>query len=293
MQEGEIKMCNLNILIRRNFKRQVTPFLMAVSSNSFIGNDDGDGFYCSSNDNLVKSMNKLNYYKYVRDIETSKFIITHQRIATSGRELAYNQPFQSLEFAFVHNGIINSFLRKEGSDSWGFFLSFQEKFKQTAGRRDERIISTIKSLLGNDSGYYSIFIYDKVTGKGYYFKNSSARINFYRFLGMIFITTEANNSKFLSLLGDVAKDSVKSIDVKSNRIYKIFLDTETIRVYDMGKIKEENIVYKSSVSAQGFDSRLSDWQNPFQDEEELTCAEPDMSEEERENLKKIYGEEYV
>ena len=237
-------MCNINIVMRRSKRLDITPFLMAVSSNSFASNDNGEGIWTDSDNQTIKNDNKIDYYTLRNKINDSNTIITHQRISTSGHVLEFNQPFQNQDFVFVHNGVINKFLKAKGSDSWGFWLSFNETFKKKKMLRDFAIIETIKELLNDESGSFSIFIHDKVQGRSYYFKNSSTDIHFYRHLGILYITTNSANERFLTLLGD---GKTKELEIKDYKIYGIS-DTEEsdyLKIDILDEIKEKVSPFKS------------------------------------------------
>jgi glucosamine 6-phosphate synthetase-like amidotransferase/phosphosugar isomerase protein len=216
----------------------VTPFLQSVTSNSFTTNDDGDGFWCNHNQRLVKSLGKINLFEYEKDLEKSNIIITHQRLSTSGHTIEYVHPFENKDFVLVHNGIINQFQRKDGSDTRGFFKSFTEEFKgnrKSHTTREERILKAIRNLFVKDEGSYSIFILDKITNKGYYFKNYAPNIHFYRIKNSIYITTSLTNKKLLSLL---TKEIIE-LEIKEHIIYRIEDADNKVKVIDLGNIRNE------------------------------------------------------
>ena len=123
-------MCNLNIVLlkdRRKYKN-LTSFLMAVTSNSYISNNDGDGIFC--NNKIVKQKEKIDLFSLDKDIKKSNIIFTHQRRATSGFSEKWSHPFINKDFVLVHNGIINDFIGKRGSDTWGFFINSTKNSKK-------------------------------------------------------------------------------------------------------------------------------------------------------------------
>lgn len=228
-------MCNLNILFRRNLKIDVLPFIMASTSHSYISNYHGEGFYVNASKIIVKQDAKINYLPYKQLISNSNVIITHQRYASSGHTTEYHQPFQNKDFVFVHNGVVNKFLKDKGSDSFGFFNDFIKEFERAAhNEREKNIVTAIKNLLDNESsGWYSMLLYDKITKCSYYFKSTSPGIRFYRYKGMLFITTNEDNKTFLSLLG---KGRIKEIDVEDYSIYKIKITKKKIKVLNIDEI---------------------------------------------------------
>jgi len=230
-------MCNLNILIKKKSKNEeeltnVGVFLMETTLNSYSFNKDGDGFY--SDGFLIKKFEKLNLLKYLDKIINSKFVITHQRIATSGFEKEFLQPFENKDFVIVHNGVINEFLEAEGSDTFGFFNEFIREFKKIKGKREKKIIKAVKNLLDNlNYGSYSIALFDKKTENLYYFKNNNTDIYFYKNHKFLYITTLKENKYLLSLL-DV---EFKEESIKDFNIYRINVG-KTINIKKVGKIKE-------------------------------------------------------
>lgn len=243
-------MCNLNILIKRKY-RDVAPFLMAASSHSFVNNSYGEGIYTSFDNKVIKSSKKIDFTKLSKSINHSNFIITHQRLATSGFQEKYNHPFENEDFVIVHNGVINDFLKTKGSDSWGFFVDFIKNFKEDLSHlREDRIISVLKSMFNNVNGWYSIFIYDKKDKVGYYFKDSRTQITFVRYKGCLYITTASSNLEFLSLLDDNQNsyhkkyyDNVNELDIKDNILYKIYFGKDHIKVKTRGHIGREEVKY--------------------------------------------------
>ncbi len=209
---------------------------MGVTSNSYADNSDGDGFY--SGDLLVKGKDKINLLSFHEVITNSKVNICHQRLATSGLTPRYIQPFNDRDFVLVHNGVINEFLGKKGSDTYGFFRKFIKKFEKSKGKsREERIIKTIKELLDNLTyGSYSIALFDKVSENLYYFKNYSTNIHFYKSSEMLYITTNSCNNMFLKMFDY----NFSELDIKEDIIYKI-TTANKIKVCSVGKIEEKKV----------------------------------------------------
>lgn len=214
-------MCNLNILIRTNTEENIKGFIQSVTANSFITNHDGEGVYLDYSDRLIKNKNKIDFTT-IKDINKSKFIITHQRLSTSGHELKYNHPFVNNNFVLVHNGVINQFKKNVGSDTFGFWIDFNKEFNELLNKdkkknRHNAIKQTIQNLFKEDKGFYSIFIYDKKTKLSYYFKDSSTNIRFFQSKSYLYITTNDNNERFLNLLNE----RFKEYKIKDRAIYKI------------------------------------------------------------------------
>jgi predicted glutamine amidotransferase len=213
-------MCNLNLLFRTELKKDLKPFFQSITSNSFSSNNSGEGFYLDFKNTTFKSKNKINYQS-IRELNKSKMILTHQRLSTSGYEVKYNHPFINEDFVLLHNGVMNHFKKNIGSDTFGFFIEFNKEFKttiKTEPNRERAIIKVIEDLFKKDLGSYSIFILDKKSNIGYYFKDSSTKINFYRNKDYLYITTNSQNHNFFSLLSD---KKFYEYEIKPRIIYKI------------------------------------------------------------------------
>ena len=236
-------MCNLNILVRTSNAsdetiRKIPSFMMATSSNSFITNDDGDGVYVEGL--LMKSDVKLDIFGIAEQIMKSRFVITHQRIATSGFSTEFTQPFGSEDFVLAHNGIISSFSTGGKSDTYIFFERFNKDFKRLSKKgkwrkktRQERIVKVLQKLLNGVSGSYSIVLYDKVDGEMYYFRNLGAVINIFSNEEVMYLTTNSDNEKFLPMFGD---SDLYEHEASGYSIYRVCMDD--LCLYEIGEIKQ-------------------------------------------------------
>ena len=235
--EGNVKMCNLNIIIKNKVgvftNKSMPSFLMGVTKKSYNINDDGDGIFLSSHNILIKGKRKVNLYKYESQIKESNFIITHQRIATSGMSVKYTQPFSNKDFILAHNGIISELVKGDKSDTHLLFKNFYKVFNKSKGNRNKRIIKAIKESVEDISfGSYSIVIYDKKTENLYYFKNNGTWIHFFRNKNIIFITTSFDNDVFLNMLNQ----DFDEMEIDDDTIYRISIK-DKIKIRKVGKIK--------------------------------------------------------
>jgi len=236
-------MCNLNILVRKDLKHDadcIVPFLQGVTGHSFASNHDGEGFYADGK--LVRSLFKINYFKWKKILEGSRMIITHQRLATSGYTGEYTQPFMNEDFVFVHNGIMADFIKGSHSDSWVFFKKFQARFKKLRMRnREKKIILALKGLIEEQKGYcsFSIAILDRVTNMLYYLKNSKTKISFFRDSNLLFITTDNSNKNLLELFEE---SEFREYKVQSGKIFRI---DAGLGIREIGSVRERSGVYES------------------------------------------------
>ena len=234
------KICNLNLIIKKKKVEttQMLGFLTSVTLKSYLKNSDGDGVYFSSNKRLIKGKKKINLCLYPKSICKSKFILTHQRISTSGYEEKYTQPFKSKKenFVLVHNGIMDQFKGTVGSDTFGYFFNyFLEEFRTLKGSREKKIIDSINNTLKDCIGSYSIGLFDIKRNVLYYFKNQSRYITFYKSDddNLLYITSNEDNKQYLEFFNR----NFSEIEIKEKRIYKITIG-DSIIVKKVGKIKE-------------------------------------------------------
>lgn len=235
-------MCNLNFIVQKKKGNiELVSLVNTMTNISYETNSDGDGTYFDSENLLVKSDKKINLLRYSKQIKGSKFILSHQRLATHGRTKRYTQPFKSKRFIFLHNGIMSKFSNGVYSDSYGFFRKFIKTFN-----RLNNVPKSVKKLLDGDyKGSYSILIFDKKEKELFYFKNSGTNIHIHisndnKFL---FGTTSYTNGNILKILYPNTK--FRKLKVKNNTIYKIFID-ERVNFKATGKIKTKKINYSFS-----------------------------------------------
>ena len=242
-------MCNINTLFIKNKLKNMTQFMMAVSSHSFTTNKDGEGIYISSTDTVHKSMQKLNLFEFKNEIEKSNVLISHQRLSTSGFELEYNHPFENENFVMVHNGVINQFKNGTGSDTFGFWEIFNKEFNKITSHqsRENKVKRIIKKLFKKDKGSYSILIYDRKTNNSFYFKGDNyPPIHFFENDECLFVTTNEHNGTFLSMLTNKDFNELK---IKDRTIYKI---TKGFKVQEIAKLakQKQHFVYQKPKETQ-------------------------------------------
>jgi len=280
-------MCNLNVLIKkRNDEIDYTAFLMSVTSSSFADNDDGDGVYFNSSDRIEKGENKVNILKHNKEVNESSVIITHQRISTSGRTAKYTQPFMDENIVLAHNGILTYTEVKGKSDTFVMFEKLSKLFKERLNdvsltiSREKKLIKSIQEVFGDESGSWSIIIYDKINETLFYFKSSTTTINFYSFKDMIFITTSRNNDIFLPL---VTKRKPSEYNIVSENLYKIMFKKNKLKLYDTteeikGKVWNTGYNYYNSSYKDGkWNDISSDNKIPITNKQSLTLIEAEAS----------------
>lgn len=223
-------MCNINLLISK-LTQGKTHFMNCVSSYSYGGNSDGDGL--GSERMFVAGVKKQDYTIFRDEIEKSKFLVSHQRLKTSGTYKDY-QPFQSNRFVFAHNGVLSEFAKDGKSDTHVLFDKFRKVFSKEVGDDKTRIVNSIKMLLDEVSGTFSVAILDKWREKLYYFKNSTTRLTAWRSRNSIYMTTVDSNEVFLDLLGE----KFKEIEIEDYTIYEIRVGSRIV-MRKVGGIQEK------------------------------------------------------
>ena len=199
-------------------------------------NDDGDGYFFDFGGTIIKSEEKVHLFQHREILNRSNFILGHQRWATHGKTKEYIQPFQNKEFAIIHNGVLGEFAKGDKSDTFCFFQDFTKKFNNMeSGNREKRIKRTIKSLLDDQWGTFSIAIFDKVTDNLYYFKNNSTTIHAVRnkAKNMLYLTTESENKDYL----EVYYSDFEEYNVDAYKIYRIKVVNDKIVCNIIGEIK--------------------------------------------------------
>ena len=223
-------MCNLNVFVKKTGRDFTIP-LCNATAHSFTRNNHGEGAFFSYDSKVLKSKEKINFYNQGKRIRRSRFVITHQRFATSGFSEEYTHPFVSDRWVLIHNGIFN---RSDGqkSDTATFFEFFCKAF-------DEKKIlgeAISKALDEVNSGSYSIFLYDRKDKCGYYFKGNGLSISVVKTKGgNFFITTDDANLIFVNVK--------TKYTIESKHLYQFLFKKGVPEIYDCGELKLNEPVY--------------------------------------------------
>lgn len=183
-------MCNINLAM--NKRGIITPLISAymnvASFNSFQSNSHGDGFFGFRNKHIehYKSLNKLIFHKSYR------LLATHQRLATHGQKTKENaHPFITKDFYLMHNGIFAGIGSTMKSDSLEYAEMLQVEYEKT-----KDVVQAIKNMVSSVSGYYSVLIYHRGTGKVYYYKNERASMSMITDKDWLILSTNAENVRY-------------------------------------------------------------------------------------------------
>lgn len=242
-------MCNLNFMVKKKGNASFLSPLQWATGHSYARNKDSEGVYLSSMDAVVKSENKVDLAPYEDQIAASNVVAIHERLSTSGKTLANGQPFMNERFVFMHNGVLSLKARKEKqaekrdlSDSAMFFEEFLKAFEET-----EKVPAAIEAAFKKcvTSGSWSMFLYDKLVDRVYYFKNASTSMEIAKLKdGSIYGTTSSENLAFfdVSIKYELESDKLYFVDLEENS------DNEYALYYNPNKLKIEEATYATTTS---------------------------------------------
>ena len=205
-------MCNINLIFNKNGKtdKKINEVMNVISYLSFQANNDGEG-YLSLNKGeytTAKSVNKLIYKT------PSNLLLTHQRYSTSGLNEENTQPICTKDLIVIHNGVIDDLGTKDESDTTQYSQLLQAEYKKVKGD----LIKAIKNVNLEVTGRYSIFVYEKATGRIVYFKENASNMFILNGKNYLIMSTIKENveysKKYLNLKGNIK-------EVKPLQIYDV------------------------------------------------------------------------
>ena len=227
-------MCEIQFVMSHNINdEEIVNFLDMLNEGSYA-NSDATGL-CTDNGTKWKFRTALHSLKdpksgnLLTDIQmnTSKFLIGHNRLATTGDEKLNknNHPFETSNLMLVHNGIISNHDSLKGN----FALEYPEDtdsaiiihLMETYLEQDYSIIKAIKETAECLQGSYSVMVYYKPENKIFYFKNSSTSFAFMKTItktGKISLYGSTKTSNLVNCY-DWTKDGLFDIDTLRNRAY--------------------------------------------------------------------------
>ncbi len=212
-------MCNINAVFSRTEDKTLLPLINAMSWYSFKSNSDGDGGLWKRDGELyiLKSTGKLIY------TEPFEWIITHQRLATSGKvDESMAHPYETKRIILFHNGVFNGLGNGTVSDTYEFTKLLDKATKRVESEKG--LIKAVSKAInqatdnGRRSATYSIFFYHKKFGKVYYFRNG--RSLYYAVIGDVAVySTDKDNVEYaIKYLG---KEGVKISSPEAKVLYAV------------------------------------------------------------------------
>jgi len=195
-----------------------------LSSISFLSNNDGEGFILRKNKKIkeFKSKRKI-LYEDVGDI-----LISHQRLATSGKGVNNAHPHKIGEFLLMHNGVFHGKGNDEVSDTKMYFNELYKEIKRGG------VIRAIKKVNLRVGGSYSVVLVNIKDGKFYYYKNGMTEMYIVEDKKYRVLSTREYNCGIAKLFLKMRKAKVKK--VKSYWIYDL------LRWKRLSKFKEKKEV---------------------------------------------------
>ena len=235
-------MCNINYLWHRNgISKRDVAMLEAVTYNSWLGNDDGEG-YLLSDGSVTKSLVKLFPVKEQKMLG-KKWTIWHERRISHGLANVENtQPIETDRIVLLHNGVMQIDGAKDKSDSWHFAQKITGMMNE-----GKDLFEAFKICVKEVEGSKSIFVFDKRAKKLYYFKNAQTSFYVCGKGELVFASTDQQNADYVAQLIGAKPAS----EVIANTIYEInsdgdwkakwkFVPKKQIFKFNWGK-KEEKV----------------------------------------------------
>lgn len=146
-------------------------------------NDDGFGVFSEKINYKEEGKFDTGHAPVLKNLfKDSRFLIGHNRLATTGKTKARNShPFENERFVWVHNGIISNFDTLKSKHNANSLLVDSEIIGYLIYKKvleATEVIKAIELALAEIEGSVSAFIYDKETGKLYYVKTLGLSFSF-------------------------------------------------------------------------------------------------------------------
>lgn len=112
-------------------------------------------------------------------LKPRQIMITHFRLATSGRTAENTQPILEGDYMVIHNGIFGYKSEPKGmSDTRYFTHKLHNAAKGEKRMTEKKEALLIEKLLKEAGGSYSVFIYSFKTGQLHYYKSDYASFHY-------------------------------------------------------------------------------------------------------------------
>jgi len=219
-------------------------------------NEDGSGYFSPSQHS--KNLKIVNTSR----IKGEEWTVLHNRLSTSGAINHLNtQPIKKERYIIAHNGVLWDKNTEGRSDTFNLLRRFEELSKYET-------IKNIKSVMKEVQGSYSIFLYDRIEKRLFYFKNDNTSFSFYSF--------------GKTIIGSTKEERIISATTKKNNGMKTFYKTLTgflkpksYKIYELnnekpflivGSIKKKKIL--SNYNNILFDYGYGDWKKYNEEKKE-------------------------
>lgn len=240
-------MCEIQFVMSRNINdEEIVNFLDMLNEGSY-SNSDATGL-CTDNGTKWKFRTALHSLKDKKSgnllsdirVNTSKFLIGHNRLATTGseKENKNNHPFETSNLMLVHNGVISNHDSLKGNFALDYseetdsaiIIHLMEAYLEQNYTIEEAIKETAESLQGS----YSVMLYYKPDNRIFYFKNSSTSFAFMKAVTSTGKVSLYGSTKTQNLVNtyDWKKDGMFDIDSLRKRAYA---EPDAGIIYEMDK----------------------------------------------------------
>jgi asparagine synthetase B (glutamine-hydrolysing) len=259
-------MCNINLILNKNRKidKEILKVMNVISYHSYLFNSDGEGFL--SMDKRIVKFTKSKQKIIYKDLNCF-LLATHQRLATSGKTKSNIHPYETKDLVLMHNGIFNEMGNDRDSDTKQYTTLMQKLYEKNKGN----IIKTIQQISLKVSGSYSIIVYEKSSGRLFYYKDSHTNMYSVSNKDYLVLSTIEDNVKYAQRFFGI-KSQVKSVepyviyDVLDNfkdiGMFKDCVNTEKI-VTNESKTKTYTYETKQNYNIKDLEDFLIQRYNPY------------------------------
>lgn len=214
-------MCNINIVLKKDNipSKKLSEYMNVASYNSFIANDDGEGFLGIGKETVFKKSK----YK-LRFNGAYWFLASHQRMATSGYGENNIQPIPTKNLVLMHNGVFSGLGDQKKSDTY-YYLDLLDRYYEKYNGNLKRAIKKTNSKVG---GSYSILVYDRNTKQIFYYKEPYTDMYFVNSRDYLIMSTKRHNVEYSKFLFGIDKP-IK--EAKSGVIYDVMKNLNYVTTF--------------------------------------------------------------
>lgn len=242
-------MCNINAWFpgTSKIKQSTLEEYWGFCKDSARSNRDGFGLWTA--DNIYKWETKRipSLLAVHKTLARQPFIITHQRLATSGKSKDMMHPYRfyfkdaaknTYALTGIHNGIMTlpfEYDEKQFSDSYMFFRVLSTELSKVDLTRSisEKLAEILKRILPTITGSYSILM--SVGDQMFYFRKNRA-ITCYVYHGGLYFTTNARPELEKKVTLSKSYTASNEVDIKQETLYQILPNiAELVTVCSLAK----------------------------------------------------------
>ncbi|WP_197996160.1 class II glutamine amidotransferase [Gimesia panareensis] len=213
-----------------------------------LSNSDAFGIFTAKENLKNKGMFDLSLFEQKAGMENGRFMIGHNRLMTTknNEDNKNNHPFALGELTLVHNGVIANYDElvnewkiptKITTDSYAILWLIDYEVQKangihTTGKERVRLVAkAIEKTAERLEGSYSVLLYDRVSDKVFYFKNSHTAFSLTA-IGTDYLVGSTDRKNLKYVFHGMGQ---KNIPVRNWKVY--VLDGNKLRV--IGTFKEQ------------------------------------------------------